>query len=232
MQKILLISSLDDAELTSKAIEIINQKFEIIQVFRFNKNSPKIDSIKSEFVFHSEFQYLINFLSPKILPKWLIDLPTLASINIHPGSFEYPGVGSASLSIYDSKSTYGVCAHYMDEKIDHGGIILEQTFKQPANISCDMLFKLALNECLLLLENLIVLLQDTPKPEVVKTWSRKAVTRAEFNSWMILSKDDDVSEIEKKVNALKHPIFDGPFIKVGRHIFKYKCTEQNSIVKP
>ena len=231
MHKILLISSLDDVELTNKAIEIINQKFEIMQVFRFNKNSPKIDSIKSEFVFESEFQYLINFLSPKLLPKWLIDLPTIASINIHPGSFEYPGVGSASLSIYDSKSTYGVCAHYIDEKIDHGGIILERTFKQPINISCDMLFKLALSECLLLLEQLINLLQDTPKPRIIKVWSRGAITRAEFINWMTLSKDDDVSEIEKKINALKHPKFEGPFIKVGEHIFKYEYTVQNSSIQ-
>jgi methionyl-tRNA formyltransferase len=228
MQKVLLIASLDDSELTNKAFSIINHKFEIIRVFRLNKNSPSIDSIKSEFVFNSEFQYLINFLSPKLLPKWLIDLPTIASINIHPGSFEYPGVGSASLSIYDSKSTYGVCAHYIDEKIDHGGIILEHTFKQPTNISCDMLFTLALSECLSLLKNLIDLLQETPKPRIIKEWARNAVTRAEFNSWMILSKDDNVAEIEKKVKALKHPKYDGPFIKVGDHIFKYVFSEQKS----
>ena len=227
MRKVALITSLDNSELSDEAIKILSKKFEIVKVFRFNRFSPKIDNVKKEFGPSLDIDYLINFLSPKYIPNWLIELPRISSINIHPGSFEYPGVGSASLSIFDSKSTYGVCAHYIDERFDSGGIILERTFVQPREITCDDLFNLALKECLLLLNDLVELLAVEEKPKIIKTWARKAVTRKEFNEWMTISINDQIFEIEKKIAALKHPRFDGPFIKIGNHRFKYDQNDVN-----
>jgi hypothetical protein len=74
----------------------------------------------------------------------------------------------------------------------------------------------------LLLEDLVDLLLISEKPKSINTWSRPAITRKEFNEWMTISNDDDLDFIERKIRAVRHPQFDGPFLKVGKHIFKYQ----------
>ena len=45
-------------------------------------------------------------------------------------------------------------------------------------------------------------------------WERQAVTRAEFERWMTLSPADPADEVARKVRALAHSRFPGPFFEI------------------
>lgn len=222
MKTCFVFTSLDNDELHEFAVNEIGRYFNIVGILRSNRNSKSISSRINEM---EEVDYIFNFLSPKILPKQVMGSAKICSINFHPGSYEYPGVGSASFSIFDGKKTYGVSAHLMEETIDSGSIICERFFDIPDNSSCDSLFSLALSECKPLLQDTLELLQLNSYPDKTRSWSRPAVTRAEFEDWLTLLDVDSTKEIEQKIVAAAHPVFPGPYIKVGSHIFTYLKTE-------
>ena len=199
----------------------LSQNFQVLGTWKFNRKSPSINSIKHEFDSLPEFDYILNFLSPKLVPTWLLEKAKIAAINFHPGSFEYPGIGSASYSIYDEQEKYGVSAHYMTEKIDEGGILAERYFNQIPEWSCAELFENALKECCLLLDDVLALLEKEARPPIVQKWSRPPVTRKEFEEWMVLKDTDSPEIISKKIKALSHPIFPGPFVSKFGYLFSY-----------
>ena len=218
-KKALLFVSADTDYLYEEGIRILSSNFELLDTFRMNRNSPGISSIRSSIESFGQVHYIFNFLSPKIFPTWLLKQAEIACINVHPASYEYPGVGSASYSLYDNKSEYGVSAHYMTEKIDNGGIFAERFFDQSPYRDCRSLFERALEECPSLLEDVVKSLRSKEKPEVIRKWAKRAATRAEFEAWMHLAHLPSSEEWEKKIQALSHPNFPGPYLKLGEHTF-------------
>jgi len=217
----ILLTSKDTEFLAQYATKALSEFFDVKVVYRLNRDSPSLNRLQGEIGELGQFDYLFNFLSPKLIPKWLLDASNIAAINFHPASYEYPGVGSAAYSIFDERDVYGVSAHYMTELIDDGGIIAEKFFKQDASMGPSELFESALTHCCLLLHDVIELLLEVDRPEVIRKWARPAITRAEFKDWMLIKDDDTKVTISKKVLALNHPIYPGPFIKVDDYLFSY-----------
>jgi methionyl-tRNA formyltransferase len=217
----ILFTSKDTEFLAQYATKALSEFFDVKAVYKFNRGTPSLNGLKDEIEKFGDFDYLFNFLSPKLIPKWLLDASKIAAINFHPAAYEYPGVGSAAYSIFDEKAEYGVSAHYMTEVIDDGGIIAEKFFRQDALLGPSELFESALTHCCLLLNDVIALLREVDRPKVIRTWSRPAITRAEFRDWMLI-KDTDTKEIvSKKILALNHPIYPGPFFEVHGYLFSY-----------
>jgi len=206
------------------ATDLISRDFNIKKTWRLNRKSPSIESFRSEIEECGAIDYVFNFLSPKLFPDWLINFPKFGCINFHPASFEYPGVGGASYSLYENRENYGVTAHFMTNKIDEGEIIAERFFKQSEFENCDTLFRRALQECCFLLEDTLELLKNQERPRRINSWKRPAITRKEFYEWLTMSLDTPKDEILKKVKATKHPNFPGPYIKVDNHVFSYVNT--------
>jgi methionyl-tRNA formyltransferase len=219
-----VFTSLDNDDLHEFAINEIGRYFNIVGFLRSNRNSKSISSRIKEM---ENVDYIFNFLSPKILPAEIIMSARISSINFHPGSYEYPGVGSASLCIFDGKRTYGVSAHLMEETIDSGAIICERFFEIPDKSNCETLFSLALSECKPLLHDTLELLQINSCPSKIRSWSRPAVARAEFDDWLTLLKVDSNKEIDQKITAAVHPVLPGPYVRVGSHVFTYLRTESH-----
>jgi hypothetical protein len=63
-------------------------------------------------------------------------------------------------------------------------------------------------------------LRAQKKPPVIRDWAKRATTRAEFESWMNLGDLASSEEWEKKIQALSHPNFPGPYLKIGDHTFR------------
>jgi hypothetical protein len=110
----------------------------------------------------------------------------------------------------------------MQKSIDSGGIIAERFFDQKPYHDCQSLFERALEECPKLLEDVVGLLKLNPKPKIVNNWAKAAVTREEFESWMILDQLQSNLDWDGKIKALVHPKFSGPRIKIGEHTFVYE----------
>ena len=223
MKTCILLTSKDTEYLSQYAEASVKKMFTVVLHKKFNRESASISNLLSSKV--KEVDYLFNFLSPKKVPEAILEKVNIAAFNIHPGSHDYPGVGSASLSLYDRRKKFGVSAHYMNKEIDAGGIVVQRFFRQDNNQSCDQLFSRALEECCPLLDDLLTLLQKTPRPPIIKKWTRKATSRKDFNNWMVLNHNDDQTEIDRKIKALIHPRLPGPYIKLGKHVFKYESSE-------
>jgi methionyl-tRNA formyltransferase len=221
MKNCILFSSADNDNLHNSAVEIISKKFNIKNSWRLNRESPGINSLKSQVDLSEKVDYIFNFLSPKIFPNWLLDHAKNGCINFHPGSFLYPGIGSASYSLFDKQSTYGVTAHFMNHNIDQGEIIAERFFPQSLFKDCATLFNRALEECIPLLSDVVNLLEESERPKSIRSWSRKAVTRKEFEAWMTLLTLETNLEWDSKIEALLHPTYPGPVIQIGPHKFFY-----------
>lgn len=223
-KRCILFTSKDTDSLHEFAVERISRDFDLQKTWRLNRRSPNIDSLRCEIEEFENIDYVFNFLSPKLFPAWLIDFPKIGCINFHPASFEYPGVGSASYSLYDKRENYGVTAHFMTKDIDRGEIIAERFFKQYEFKNCKELFHRALQECCVLLEDTLILLKNQSRPSGINSWKRPAITRREFAEWMTMDLDTPKDEILKKVAATRHPDFPGPYIKVDDLVFSYIYT--------
>jgi methionyl-tRNA formyltransferase len=72
--------------------------------------------------------YIISYLSPWIVPGYLLDKARRAAINFHPGSPRYPGIGCTNFAVYDEALFFGVTCHHMAVKVDTGPLIAVKRF--------------------------------------------------------------------------------------------------------
>ncbi len=81
----------------------------------------------------------------KKLPGWLIDLPSMSTINIHPSLLpRYRGANPYFWVLHNLEETTGVSLHYMDEDLDTGPIIAqEETPIGERDTMGDLFFELA-----------------------------------------------------------------------------------------
>ena len=70
-----------------------------------------------------EGQILISYKSRWIVPKNLLDKAKEVSINFHPASPDYPGIGCVNFALYENAKEYGSTCHHMNPKVDTGDII-------------------------------------------------------------------------------------------------------------
>lgn len=219
MKKCLLFASLDTEFLNEYAISSISRNFDLQMNWRLNRKSPGINNLREEIENFEDIDYVFNFLSPKLFPNWLIQFPKIGCINFHPASQDYPGVGGASYSLFDNQSKYGVTAHFMTEKIDEGDIIAQRFFNQREYNNCKDLFMRALQECCYLLDDTLDLLKVNSRPGAINTWKRSAISRKEFIEWMTIDIDTPKEQILRKIAAIRHPDFPGPYIRINGFTF-------------
>lgn len=79
----------------------------------------------------ADFDLFIVVAYNKIMPKWLIDLPTHGTLNVHPSLLPLlRGASPIRSSILkDLREQCGVTIMQMDEKMDHGPIIAQETLE-------------------------------------------------------------------------------------------------------
>lgn len=167
------------------------------------------------------WDYLFNFLSPVILKAEQLENFGQA-INFHPAPPRYPGVGSASLALYDQTDIFGVTAHIMTAKVDAGPIVGCEFFPIAPADTCETLFERARRHALNLFESILAYAAAIGNVSPMENvyWTRPAVTRAEFERFMRIEPTDPPEEIARKVRALKHSKFPGPRVKISGFEFQ------------
>ncbi|MBP7214010.1 MAG: methionyl-tRNA formyltransferase [Candidatus Kapabacteria bacterium] len=72
----------------------------------------------------------------KILPSHLLSIPRLGSFNIHPSLLpKYRGAAPINHTIINGDKETGISTFLMEEKVDAGGIILQEKFSLPPDIT-------------------------------------------------------------------------------------------------
>jgi methionyl-tRNA formyltransferase len=126
--------------------------------------------------------WLLNFLSAPHVPLEVSE-KFKGAINFHPAPPEYPGVGSASMALYDRRTTHGVTAHLMDDRFDHGMILRVRRFPIDPSWGYQSLFNQALEECLgLFIDVCSDIAAGRPLRKYQGGWDRAAITRKEFEA--------------------------------------------------
>ena len=172
---------------------------------------------------------IISYLSPWIVPKWLLHRATTLAINLHPGTPEYPGIGCTNFALYDEVSEFGITCHYMLPKVDTGTII---TVKRFPVYPTDSVYSLTqrchsaiLDTFYWLVDHLI---QHKPLPISHEQWYRKPYKKVEFDELCRLTPNMDEVEIRRRVRATTFPGYPVPYMDIHGLRFVFKENDQES----
>jgi methionyl-tRNA formyltransferase len=117
--KCLLICKSDCIYADKAHKHLIDLKWDVTILYSINRK----ESIPN-WVLRWEGDLILSFQNYTILTQEIINSAKIAAINFHPSLPKYPGSGGAVLSLLNEDSFTGITCHIMDEKIDHGEILL------------------------------------------------------------------------------------------------------------
>jgi methionyl-tRNA formyltransferase len=102
-----------------------------------------------------EFEQSLQILEPdifvvfafKILPVNLLSIPKLGSFNIHPSLLpKYRGAAPINHTIINGDTETGITTFLMEQKVDAGGILLQEKFSIPEDITAGDLHNIVMNK--------------------------------------------------------------------------------------
>lgn len=154
-------------------------------------------------VFDWRGDYIISYLSPWIIPEFLLIRADQASINFHTGSPEYPGIGCVNFALYDEVDSYGITCHYMEKKVDTGKIIDVSRFPLYSEDTVYSLTQRCYGYMLVLFYDIMAdILSGNRLPESHCKWSRKPYTRNELDALCEVARDMDEDEVKRRERAV------------------------------
>jgi methionyl-tRNA formyltransferase len=214
--KILIIAKEGDAY-GIKAGEYISTHFPGSTVL-FGKRGDAIPELFKTW----EGDLIISYISPWIIPQYLLDRAKFASINFHPGSPSYPGIGCTNFALYNSEKEFGITCHHMLKKVDTGNIIAVSRFPILENDSVWTLTQrcyAAISELFFAVMNE---LRATGKFSVSnENWTREAYKRVELNALCKITLDMDEAEVKRRIRATTYPNMPGAYIELYGKRFNY-----------
>ena len=180
-----------------------------------------------------EYDYVISYLCPWILPKEVLDLAKEHAINFHPAPPKYPGIGGYNYAIWNGDEEYGVMVHKMDEKVDSGYIYDVSKFLINDNETVMTLKEKSMETLFALFVDVIDCIKEGKSfnfngfrqgQEKFFEWHTPPYTRKDFQkNCEIRVHEYDRDYIEKCVRAFYFPgARDYPFFKINGK--KYKVT--------
>ncbi|MCY6960066.1 formyltransferase family protein [Clostridium brassicae] len=175
--------------------------------------------------------YIISFLSPWIIPDYMLKQTKIAAINFHPGSPRYPGTGCYNFALYEKSKTYGVTCHHMKAKVDTGDIVKVSYFPIYKNETVESLKLKSMIHLLYLFQNITDLIYSGKSlPKSNDYWERKPYTRKELNDLckidpFTMSKD----EILNRIKSTTYPSAPGAYIDLNGNIFNYPVPNNKPI---
>lgn len=129
--------------------------------------------------------WILSFKSDLVLPKAVIERARCGAINVHPAPPEYRGIGGYYYSAIEGDRRFGVTAHHMDERIDHGQIIMTRYFDLLPSDDEHSIREKAAVYCLTLFHDLLSLLaKGEPLPVSEEEWGERMYTKRELKEYL------------------------------------------------
>jgi methionyl-tRNA formyltransferase len=174
-----------------------------------------------------EGDYLISYLSPWIIPAFLLKRAKIASINFHPGPPEYPGIGCTNFAIYNNESVFGITCHHMETTPDTGKIIAVKRFPVlPTDTVYSLTQKCYAHMLTTFYEIGADMLEGKRLPESKEIWKRRPYKRSELNALCRIEPDMSTEEIQRRIRAVTFPNAPGAYIEVNGFRFEYKASSE------
>lgn len=169
---------------------------------------------------YSDYDYVISYLSPWIIPAHILNTAKTAAINFHPAPPEYPGIGCINFALYNEAKEYGVTCHHMAPQVDTGGIIAVKRFTVYPNDTVETLLNRSYDYQLALFYDIIAsIYHGQPLPVSPETWTKKPTTRKELDQLATITPDLSEEEIAKRIRATSFQNWK-PCIEVNGHKFE------------
>jgi methionyl-tRNA formyltransferase len=209
-----------DNEYAQRAEEFVRRKFSNPLIF----SGSRKDKLPEE-VLQWKGDLMVSFISSWIYPQSLLQSASIAAINFHPGSPEYPGTGCTNFAVYEGATEYGITCHHMKAGVDSGEIIQVKKFavKEP-----DTVYEIT-QHCYQLIEEsfyeiMNLILNGQPLPVTNETWKRKPFTRKQLDELCYIRPEMGEEEINKRIKATTYKT-PWAFTKIGEHIFKLQAEK-------
>ena len=200
-----------------EAISFTKKLSSDINIYSGKISDPLPKNIKSE-----NYDLLISYISPWIVPKTVLDRTIKWNINFHPGPPEYPGIGCFNFAIYESSKSFGATAHIMKPKVDSGRIIGVKRFLMNKEETVETLSLKTYSALLTLYKNTINhFLKNNYMPESDEKWKRSPYKRSDLEKLATLKIDMDEKEINKRIRATYYPGKPLPFLELFGLRFDY-----------
>lgn len=210
--KILLIIN-KEKKFSKQVITFLKKKFIKLKVIDHNNFNNNIKN---------NFDYVLCYLSKKILKKNFLNKTKKYNINFHPGPSKYPGIGCFNFALYNNEKDYGVTAHLIDEKIDSGKIIKERTFKIDKSYDVKKISGKSYMEMFFLLKEIVKMITKNRISFSGKEWERKAYTKKDLNKLANIKNSYSKKKINKIIRCLYMHNKPAPFIIIKGFKFEYK----------
>ncbi len=160
---------------------------------------------------------VISFLFWKIIKKPLINFAKIGCINLHPAPLpDFRGFSPYSFAIYNNSPTWGVTAHFVDEKIDTGDIIKVNKF--PINAKNETAFSLEQKSqihLLKLFEDVIDIALKTNSLPRNKQSNGNYFSKKDFENLRKIQNNSE-DEIERKIRAFWYPPYGGAYVEINK----------------
>jgi len=167
--------------------------------------------------------YILSYLSHRVIPETLLKQAKKWSINFHPGPPEYPGIGCTNFAIYNNETIYGVTCHHMAVKVDTGDIIKVKRFPIHPKDSVYTLTQRSYDETLkLFYEIMSEAHEGKPLPKSKEVWKRKPYKRSELNALCKIESDMSPEEKRRRVRAVTFPGAPGAYMEIDGIRVEYK----------
>lgn len=141
----------------------IAQDFNIISVCPENINSRQF----LDWAEQQKCGLYVSMSYDQIFRKTIIDLPDKGIINCHAGKLPfYRGRNVLNWALINDEKEFGITVHFVDEGIDTGDIILQQTYPITDNDDYGTLLQTAHTECARLLKKAVTLIIDNKSQPV------------------------------------------------------------------
>ncbi|MBI5732418.1 methionyl-tRNA formyltransferase [Candidatus Jorgensenbacteria bacterium] len=164
---------------------------------------PKLDVEEFKSVI-GETDFAVVAAYAKIIPKAILEMPRLGTIGVHPSLLpKHRGASPIQTAILNGDAETGVALYVMDEKVDHGPVLVNKKLEIENSDTYESLHdKLAVLSAELLIETLPGFINGEIKPQPQNETDATFTKKFEAdNGFVDLEKDDSVM-IWRKVRAL------------------------------
>ena len=200
-----------------KIIKLLKKNFSKVYIFDAEE---KIDLQKLKNI---QPDYIISYISDKIIPLSILKQTKYLNINFHPGPPNYPGFGCYNHALYESSKIYGCTAHIMNKVPDTGPIIDVQRFKITRNDTVSSLsnktYKQMLLQFELVMKN-IILKRKTIYSE--ERWTRRPFKKKDLDQLCNIDLNMSLIEVRKRIRATYYPNKPTSYINFKGFRFEFK----------
>jgi len=151
-------------------------------------------------ILEKDYDILISYISPWIVPKSILERTKKWNINLHPGPPEYPGIGCFNFALYDSSKDYGATAHIMEPKVDTGKIICVKRFTMDEKETVESLSIKTYEAQLSLYKEMMGFIFDNNcLPNINDKWKRKTFKRSNLEELLTINVNMSDTEIKNRI---------------------------------